>query len=171
MKKRVLIYGAICLLVCTTVVTSFFVLTRGKQTQEQEAQQANFKGREANFSEIIGLVNAHRATVEKLEYPLFYLQYDKGDISLLSKDLEIVLKDSEILSLRSVSDAFPDSAGVLATISVYPGRISFDTEPKRYALVYTEDDSQPRFLFRPDETGKIRCAKIQPHWYHVFYVN
>jgi len=167
MKRRVPVFS-VCAAVCLAVVIGISLLAKNTLTPEQEVQQANFKECEEDFLTVVELISAHRAQVEGIDYPFFYLQYNEGSVSLFTKKQEISLNEKELLSLRMVSAAFPENAGALTTISVYPGRISFDTEPKRYALVYTAEDTQPEFMFQPKETRKIQCIKIKPHWYHVF---
>ena len=111
---------------------------------------------------LVDIVNRNREKFEKDSIPCIVIQYNPLRFGT------IALSDANAESLTRVMKAFPSNSAILELITVHPDRISFATINRLYALVYTEDDSEPQFMTWPDENKKISVEKIQPHWYHVF---
>ena len=99
---------------------------------------------------------------ERFSYTIFINEFHSENISIT---------DQEIESLTRIMEAFgPGRHFRLDRIDVRPGRIAFVTENWQYGLVFTEDDSEPQFIVRPEdiEFMRIRVERIRPHWFHVF---
>ena len=116
---------------------------------------------------MVDIVNKNRHYVEKLEYP--YIMIERNPLRLERRGI-IVLNNQEEDSFKRVNEAFDATPYDLEIIAVHPGRISFDTNNRLYALVYIEDNSKPTYMTWPDENRKIKVEKIRSHWYHVFAV-
>jgi hypothetical protein len=168
MKKKLLVFTISITFVLVLVGIAVYIFSKAKPTSPSEHGVVNFSQNESDFDAILATVDRYRSTVEGSTYPYIYVSYEVGGVSLSFNGGKVMLSKAEEESLKAISDSFPESVGTLSTISCYPGRISFDTEPKHYSIVYTKDDSVPKYLFRPDENRIIRVEKIQPHWYHVF---
>jgi len=118
------------------------------------------------LSVVIEFVNRNRESIENFESPVISVHH--GDPFRISPDIPISDRETESL-MRAAENFQATSHSSLDVIVVHPGRVSFHTELCRsYALIYTEDDSEPTFMMWPHEDIPISVERIQANWFHVF---
>lgn len=139
-----------------------------KRSDQEGNKIKNFEDIHDDLMLLVALGNEYRNDLDQARYPMFGVN-PYSDLTLSSGFAgEIPLDDREQSALTRVVGAFYATPYDLEIMVMYPGRVSFDTDNRLYALVYTEDDSEPQYMTWPDEDRRILVEKIQPHWYHVF---
>jgi len=150
----------------TSIVISdeqWSMISEWKKADQERNKIDEFDNVYDDLMVLVGIINENRSVIENSEYPFMLVEHNplRLDPDIIDSSNEQLLK-----SLENVCDNFKAKLG-LEIITVHPGRISF-SDHYLYSLVYTEDDSTPKFMIWPDESYGINVEKIRPNWYHVF---
>ena len=106
------------------------------------------------------------------EYNIYFVNKNHKRIKRIrgSSEKEFLKTDDNVrVAVVVVCDTFSLGNQPLECINAYDNFVSFETLTAGVSLVYSVDDSKPKYISTPDESynGKVYTKKLLSNWYFV----
>ena len=161
--KRVLLWIACACVIIGAVSLVFNTLS---QRWRHKADYNEYRNDFQTIADLV-LTEYEDARYDKNERMEFLIGRNGNDYYISNNGVILKLSDSEQKSMNNVIKAFEYEYSYPSEIDVRRNRVSFHITAGQYALVYSEDGSEPDYLNKPTEDTKIHVRSIDGKWYHV----
>lgn|GEM_PF-6261931 len=126
----------------------------------------NFKDHYKNFEVIAQVADK----IISYDSELHYLKVYGDNLYNPNTDQDVVLTNEEKECLKKAREVFKNGESHLDLIHVAGFYTLFSSDTKRYSIIYSAKDEDPKEVYHYWGVWKFDTKKIMPNWYHAVMV-